>query len=424
MADLKIAFQRWEPGQVLEPEHFRANEDAVAGHARLVGELQGLPFYGIGRLAWKEAAFARGTIVISSLIAVFPSGQAVSVLDGHPALSDLDLTRIKGTTITLFLHLLREPATGRYDDDPKLVTRLYPALQLSMEPSAKGARESLPFAVIEVDTLQKTYRLSEDFVPPLLQVGNNPFLAAHLAALEEVLRLIEANFAAQFEDPLFRGDRMAAARRCEVESVRLRTLLLELGDKPPAGLYRHPYVVFDAIRSFYLELCAMREEAPEIFRYTHEDLADCFGCVIDAVKARAVSEPVRSPSLAFERKADDQPFVAKPIPQSLARDHDVYLVVERPEAAVPFSGIKLASPARLDDVIRLSLHGVNFAPIASPPPFRHSFGPYVDFHKIETSGDEWKRAMDARALAYRAWGPQRSVRVALYWRKREGSPRP
>jgi type VI secretion system protein ImpJ len=80
------------------------------------------------------------------------------------------------------------------------------------------------------------------------------------------------------------------------------------------------------------------------------------------------------------------------------------------------SGIKLASPGKLDDVVSLSLPGVTFCAIASPPPFRHSFGSDVDFYKISNSGDDWKRAVDAGSLCYRWTGKQRNLRVALYWR--------
>jgi predicted component of type VI protein secretion system len=83
---------------------------------------------------------------------------------------------------------------------------------------------------------------------------------------------------------------------------------------------------------------------------------------------------------------------------------------------VTLTGIKLATSGRIDDVVRLSLPGVTFRAIASPPPFRHSFGPDVDFYKISNSGDEWKRVVDAQSLCYRWTGKQRNLRVALYWR--------
>jgi type VI secretion system protein ImpJ len=417
MADRKLAFQRWEPGQVLEPQHFRADEDAVVAHARLLGELRGLPLYGMGRVAWSDTAFRLGSVSVSALTAIFPSGVVVDV-PGNATIADLDLKTIKGATITLYLHLVKKQTESHYDDDDKVVTRVYHQLQLSTEPTLNDARDVLPFAVVVVDPLSKSHALGRDSSPPLLQIGNNPFLRPQLTELKELLVEIERIINAELEDPMFRGERLASARGCETASVRLRTTLEEHLDTTPSGIHRHPYLLFDAIRSFYLELTALREAAPQIRRYTHDDLAGCFNRLIDGIRALAGSEPIKSPRLIFQREADDQPFVARPFPAEVRKADEAYLVVQLGEDGKKgkLSGIKLASPRKIVDVERLSLPGITFHSIASPPPFRHSFGADVEFYRITNSGDEWKRAVDEGALCYRGTAAQRHLRVALYWR--------
>ena len=90
MGDLELGFQRWERGQVLLPEHFRAEEEAIVAHAVLAARLRGLPFYGVGKLAWSEAILAKGVIAVSDIDVVFPSGR-VMVVPSNAGITNLNL---------------------------------------------------------------------------------------------------------------------------------------------------------------------------------------------------------------------------------------------------------------------------------------------------------------------------------------------
>ena len=421
MAPQKLAFQRWVQGQILEPEHFRADEEATVALACLAGELHGLPFYGVGRLAWDEAALAKGSLAISALTVVLPGGMILDV-PGNAAVSDLDLGKLEAKWATVYLHLLHEteamPREGAYEGDPPAVTRTRHKLRLSLDDALDGARLVTPLAQIVCDKLGGPFRRSPAYAPPLLRAFGHPFLRERIDMLSETLAELRRTFAEQFADPLFRGERMASARHCEAVAVRLQALLAER----TRGISPHPHVLFDAMRALWLELVALHEASPDdVPLYDHDAPAPCFEDLVDRIRALARGEPVRSPSLGFDREADDQPFVAKPFPPALAKAAEVYFVVEREPERTPLGALKLASPGRLDLVIRQSLPGVTLE-LVPVPSFRHAFGPMVDFYRLGIGADEWRRAVDARALAYRASAPLAKARTALYWRSHEAQP--
>jgi type VI secretion system protein ImpJ len=418
MSGLKLAFQRWERGQVLLPEHFRAQEDAIAAHSLLVTRLRGLPSYGIGQLVWSPRDLERGKLVISELTVVFPGGRLVDV-PGNAGVTNLDVTKLTppARELTLYLHLMRAPGetqrTAPYDDDAPEVTRVLSRLRLSTESGMDDALDVLPICVLQLDKPGGTWRVSEGYVPPLLQVGNNPFLRGRLDEARRISTTVEEHLEAQLEDPLFRGERMVAARRCQVGAARLRMLLEEYEE----SIHVHPYVVFDALRAYDFELAALYEAPPEAVRYEHDDLAGCFDRVLRQLREKSGGEAVSSPSLVFGHDADDRPHVARPFADELVHASEVFLVADRVDAdRASFDGVKLATPGHLDDVIRRSLPGVPLKPVPSPPPFRHTFGPQVDFYRLDTRCDEWRRAVDARALAYRATPSLKRVWTALFWR--------
>jgi type VI secretion system protein ImpJ len=420
MSPQKLAYQRWVQGQILEPEHFRAGEEATAALACLVGELRGLPFHGVARLAWSEAALAKGCLSISALTVVLADGTLLDV-PGNAAVSDLDLTKLEARKATVYLHLLLEPEamprTGAYEGDPSVLKRSRFKLRLSLDKALDGARLVFPLVTIVCEKLGGPFRRSPDFAPPLISAFGHPFLREKLDALREILFELRTSFADQFSDPLFRGERLASARFCEAAAVRIEIMIAE----SEHGIMPHPHALFDAMRALWIDLLALHEQAiGDAPLYDHEHPAACFGDLVERLRALAGGEPVRSPNLGFSREADDHPFVARTFSKALARATEVYFVVERTPDRVPLGAIKLASPGRIDLVIRQSLPGVTVE-LVPVPPFRHAFGPMVDFYRLDTSTDEWKRAVDARALAYRASTALAKARTTLYWRSLEAS---
>ncbi|WP_437509743.1 type VI secretion system baseplate subunit TssK [Sorangium sp. So ce1099] len=433
MGDLKIAFQRWSRGQVLEQEHFLAEEEAIVAHARLAAELQGLPFHGIGRLSWdREALRKHGKLRVTGLSAV-TSGGVFLDLPGNATISDFDLVEAGSTSATLHLHLLRgteaAPRSRPYDDDPADVIRSRYRLRLSLSAELDDTWESIPLGRFDQERLGGDWRLSRKLVPPLLQLGNNPYLDAWFDDLIVLLTRIEGDLEAQLRPPLHGGEPAASVRRCQCESARVCAIVRE--HREDGGVvHRHPYLMFDAVRAFYYQLASLYEARPELdVLYRHHDIAGCFERLLGLIRARAAGEEVRSPSLPFVPAGENVFMTSGGFSEELLAAREVYFVVQQGKQGkevvdvdtlklAKVDTLKLAEPGKLSEVNAHSLPGVTFKKIESPPPFRHTFGAQVDFYRIDTSSAAWRRVVASKdpALAYRADGPLSKRETALFWR--------
>ncbi|WP_438011807.1 type VI secretion system baseplate subunit TssK [Sorangium sp. So ce321] len=419
MRDVKLALNRWFNGQILQPAHFQAQEEALLGNLSLSSRLPGLPLYGIGELDWDEEGLAKGRVSVRRLTVVFDSGEVFAV-PGNATIGTVDIDVKKmGEQATLYLHVLNdvEHVTGAdlYARDAPDVERVVHKLALSTSSSVDDARQPLQLAVLR--RRMGSLYLSGDYVPPLLQVGKSPFLRALLEEQVDLLKNFEADRRAELRDAALRGEGRASARRCQLAAYRLRTLLADHARE----IHLHPYHLLEALRAFYLELCLFQDVEPADLdpeTYDHDDLAGCFNRLGDRIAERLHRRPVLSPELVpFQQKEGERLFVAAPLPDALKRAAEVYLLVERPDAytKAPLRGLKLASPSRLDFVHKRALRGVELTPVQHPP--SHAFGSNVDFHVIRRD-DEWEQALRDGALAYYGSSPFEAISLSLGWRAR------
>ncbi|MGK3983866.1 type VI secretion system baseplate subunit TssK [Sorangium sp. So ce136] len=409
MRDVKLALNRWYNGQILQPAHFQAQEEALLGNLSLSSRLPGLPLYGIGELDWDEKGLAKGMVSVRRLTVVFDSGEVFAV-PGNATIETFKIDVEKmGEQATLYLHVLN-------DVEPD-VERVVHKLALSTSSSVDDARQPLQLQLAVLRRRMGSLYLSGDYVPPLLQVGKSPFLRALLKEQVDLLKNFEADRRAELRDAALRGEGRASARRCQLAAYRLRTLLADHARE----IHLHPYHLLEALRAFYLELCLFQDVEPADLdpkTYHHHDLAGCFNRLRDRIAELLHRRPVLSPELVpFQQKEGERLFVAAPLPDALKRAAEVYLLVERRDAytKAPLRGLKLASPSRLDFVHKRALRGVELTPVQHPP--SHAFGPNVDFHVIRRD-DEWEQALRDGALAYYGSSPFEAISLSLGWRAR------
>src|SRR5262245_50254579 len=222
----KLARIRWQVGQTILPEHFRAQDEAFSAEVQLHAGLSGLPQVGIASLRWSEVMLGEGILSISSMTAVMPGGIPVDV-PGNAVLPPLSLEATGRAEVTVHLHLM-EDARGAegvplYADEPPNVQRVLRAMQLSSEPSVDHAVSSLELTAFSKD-LKGAWRPSPRRVPQLLQVGPNPFLDELFGQLDTLLEKAHGQLRSLLLDSYQRGSgwpapgapcwRSAASRRC------------------------------------------------------------------------------------------------------------------------------------------------------------------------------------------------------------------
>lgn len=408
MTSAKLALNRWSMGQVLMPAHFLTLQDALLQHIGLRSQLQGMPGYGVARLVWDEVLLGKGAVSVSALTVVFPSGELIDV-PGNAMISNLNLSDQLEDALDVYLHVLRDPDDlgGDFRDDE--VARLVHRVGLSPRRWLDDARQSMKLAELVRD-MDGNWALGA-YVPPLLQMGTSPFLSHLLADYTQTLMHLEIQLASQLADSFLGGDHVARLRRCQAAVYRLRALLADCDGQ----VHLHPYVVFSALRDFYLEACLLQGVDPDSTpaAYDHDDLSSCFGALSQKIFDKLRLSPGRSPRLPFAR--DGHRLIAGPLPEPLLRAREVYLLILRPfDEQVSLDDVKLASPARLELVHRHALTGVPFQKVMAPG-FMHTFGVNADFYLLEL-GDEWAHALREGALCFFARPQLANVSAALTWR--------
>jgi type VI secretion system protein ImpJ len=414
MTASKVARIKWYVGQTLQPEHFMLQEEALLAEARLSDRVRGLPAHGIARLAWNTQLLAQGELVIASMTVVLLGGALIDV-PGNAAVQPLDLRSETSNCVSVYLHLLgqTQDAKGQplYEDDPRGVERVFQSLRLATEPSVAGATASLRLLDLQRN-VGGGWEVSQRYSPPLLQVGTSPFFAGLREELVTLLVNFRREVVLHLSDAYISRDQAAAVRRVVAQSQQFVCLLTDIDQQ----VYPHPYLLFSALRTLYFELCCFFEAEPEseLPAYRHDDPAASFDGLVELLKSRLGHVRSRMRYCSFERVAGS--FLVSPIPKELVDASEIYFLVQRPDIKrkVPTDSIKLASPKRLPPVHRLALRGVAFEAL-SQLPFPHSFGPEIDFYRIDLN-EEWSQVLNESAIGFYAQPEHEKVKFSLFWR--------
>jgi len=416
MQHYKLARVRWQVGQTILPEHFRAQDEAFSYEARLHAELFGLPQVGIASLLWSEAMLAEGSLSISRLTAVLPGGFLVDV-PGNATLPSFSLEATGRAEATVFLHLLEDTRGTEgiplYADEPPNVQRVLRRLQLSSEQSVDRALSSMELVTFSKD-LRGAWRPSARKAPPLLLVGPNPFLDGLLSELDSLLDKAHGQLRTLLLDSYQRSERLASARRTLLEVRRLQAVRADMRN----GISPHPYSFFDALRRLYFEVCCYLELEPaeQMPTYLHGDPGPGLWGWMELLNRAFRPEDTRLTYKPFDSR--DGQFVLSPLPTLEAgMQSELYLLVRSEDPSQPPSmeGVKVASPSRLPTVRRLALRGIPLQHVPHPA-FPHAFGPEISWYKLSL-GEEWQYALRDNGMAFYATPALQGTQIFLFWRR-------
>ncbi|MEO7329537.1 MAG: type VI secretion system baseplate subunit TssK [Minicystis sp.] len=412
-----LARVRWRTGEVLQPAHFRLLERSLAAEAALRITVLGLPSYGVAQLKWSAPELESGQLIISDFLVVFQSGRVVASANAGQYRA-LDLGEAKSAKVDVSLYVkdldAEEPAEAKIAlRSAEEIPRVRLALRLSTDDTLQGYPDHLRLARFE-KTIGGKWRLSDDFVPPLLQIGTNPFFKARLADLRESLTGFDNSLRAQLRDPTLRGEKFDYVKRARIAGLRLQGLVDDLR----AEIAPHPYTLFAALRTLWLDLCLFTGSSPDeaIPQYEHEKLAQVLPPLFDRIAVflkPAVGAGERA--MVTFRKTVDGHFLASDIGDETLHASTIYLLIQNPRAqrSAPLDRVRLASASRLPHVHGRRLLGVPFERIDAPDLARR-FGAYVDFYRL-TITDEWRHVLEERSLAFQALPELAGVEAALYW---------
>jgi type VI secretion system protein ImpJ len=411
-----LALHRWRRGQILTPEHFKLQEQALLGHIALRSSIHGLPAYGISNLRFRAGSLEAGSPVVESLGWVLRDGRLVSLPGNVRRIASEPLAGRDPSLLCLHLiELDGDVAEAR--EASAIEPSLYDLLLSARHAAATGepVSETLPLCSVENQGGAWTARA---FAPPLLQVGTSPFLREALArialAVQASLVTLERRIAPRY----VRGEALGDLLREKLAGERVLALLDDCGvsgagegGDEAARPRLHPYLLFDALRAYCLELGLPPERPPlgEPLRYDHERLGPLFERIADYVVECTRVEPAGAHGLRFERRGPL--YVVENLPIAELGSVELILSLRGEATEAP----KLASPRRLEIVSVNALSGIGLTPVG-PPALLRSVAPGQRFYRIERNG-EWRFAAEERALAFRRV-PGVALDAELLWSNR------
>ncbi len=412
MADHKLARIHWRMGQTLLPDHLIAQENALLNDTAQRFSLIGVPFYGVGRLVWNPSLLGVGVLSLQRLAVIFPDGLFISV-PGNAEVPSFNLNLVGKTHFNVYLHLLDEMVTvADGDEEEETIERTLHRLELSSEKRASAAVQSVKIARFEKDPTG-IYNLSEWTIPPLLRIGSSPFLGDSIHALSEMLDQFHLKLSRTIADSFLSGESLSSAKSCLKALFKLKGFVANLS----RHIRPHPYLLYEALREFYLELCFYQNAHPEhgAIPYAHDDPGKCLKPLFESIESMIQEIRGKAPYLSFERR--NGLFQLASLPKDLRGAREIYLLIQKGRVHDRFAAerLKLASVSRLPAVHQHALHGVPLIKIERPP-FQHPFGPEVEFFRL-SEGEEWDHVLKDGSVAFyehESFGEDLSA--FLYWR--------
>ncbi|MEW5804191.1 MAG: type VI secretion system baseplate subunit TssK [bacterium] len=410
----KLARVRWEMGQTLLPEHFRAQEEALITDTTLRFRTRGLPGYGIAELKWNDTLLREGILMAHSMTVILPSGLMLNV-PGNAGVSSFNLNVPGMVSLPVYLHVVNplsqdnggdgQNATG---EDP--IVRVVYQLILSSDQAYPGALETMKIAEFIKDP-QGVWQQSGSFIPPLLQAGTSPYLRSEFAELTHLLELFHYKLTQEVAASYLSGEGLFSAKQCLKAVYHIERFLANVCGQ----IHIHPYYVYEALKTFYTEVCFFRNTTPQNTAdpYNHDQLAPCFQKILEPLKEQMQLVQARSPYRPFELK-DGMYRIT--FPPELRQAKEIYFLIQKDHVNMKISieDLKLASLSRLSLVHRLALQGIPLKKIDRPP-FQHSFGPEVDFY-LAAYGEEMDYAIRELSVAFYHQDQFKEMNFYFYWR--------
>lgn len=401
----------WQMGQALLPEHFYAQEQSLREEIALRSRMDAAPSWGLGTLEWDTFQLLKGIVSIQEMTLLLQSGTLVDI-PGNTAPAFFNLNSAGAARTPLYVHLQSgfDTVAVRQGPDEEGIERVMQRIELSTAPYSESAAQSFKLAEFEVGA-DGSWSLTAAYLPPMLRLGSSPFFEPYLARMSGAVRMLRQMLTDEIQENHLAAESQTAAKQCLRGLFGFQALLVDLG----AGVNHHPYTLFAALRSLYIDVCILRDLPPsEIDRpYAHEDLGVSFGTLLEKVEEHALVQRQKIPYTEFVRR--DGMLVGE-LGNDMRRAREVFFLVQKPQVSSPvdLARVKLAAESRIQTVYERALRGIPYQRMDNPP-FVHGMAATVDFYAI-TPGQEWDYALrEGKIVLFDA--PQlQGSRLYLYWR--------
>lgn len=411
-----IAPVHWKMGQTLLPEHLIAQEYALTADTYLRHRSSGLPCYGIGRLEWDKYLLAKGNL---SFKAFRLFTHANTLLVDYPGNADivslpLEFSGTSRVEVHYFVLQGQQLSGGgqNYNTNDESITRRLYKIILSLQPTLNEDYKDIcsQHKVIEHGKLAEFvedniggWKLSERFIPPLIQIGVSEFLIGPLKQLNVLLNRYLKETLSLYQKQQLPDIRLFEIKHCINALYESQQFLANHIGYPQqqAELQLHPYFLYEQLQKLHRQLSLLSGEwSPlPLKNYQHSNLHGTFKILFANVISRLRLHSRKSQSFKLHLKDGKYQTL---LPDIATKQDKLYLVIncdQQPsmaDEALPC----ISSHKRISTLFHYSLSGVGLIPVKHKA-LTHYFGESTQCFQLE-EGEELDHIIQESSLAFLA----------------------
>jgi type VI secretion system protein ImpJ len=416
MSTHELAPVQWQMGQTLLPDHLVAQENALTGVACLRYQANGLPGFGVSKLEWDNYLLTNGNLNIESL-RLFTRNKSILVdYPGNADIVSVPLDFADSGRAEVFYFILQEDTDldcgRRFDPNNKSLVRrvfkiilcLLPNLPEEYQPIRQG------HTLIEQGKLAEfaqapsgNWKLSERYIPPLIQIGVSEFLKGPLKQLNVLL----SRYLKEIQN-VYQHQQLPDIRRFEIKhcantlNQSLQYLANHLGRTQTKGeIHLHPYFLYEQLQGLDRELRLLSGEwtSTPLENYQHNDLHGTFKRVFRHIISHLKLHSRNSQSLELQLKDGSYQAV---LPGTLQPNDRLHLIINcdqqpsLPDHQLPC----ISSYSRMPTLFHYSLSGVQFKAVKHSA-LTHYFGENTQCFQL-LQGEELSHIIKDQSVAFLA----------------------
>ncbi|MFT6778227.1 MAG: type VI secretion system protein ImpJ [Paraglaciecola sp.] len=411
-----IAPVHWQMGQALLPDHLIAQENALTANTFLRHQASGLPFYGIGKLEWDKYLLAKGNLNLTSFRVFTHANSLLVDCPGNADIVSLPLELKDTSRVKVYYFILQSPPAMNTEQLPhnisETVARRIFKVILALQPALSEEYETLckHYKVIDQGKLAEFvednnggWKLSERFIPPLVQIGVSEFLLGPLKQLNILLNRYLKETLGLYQKQQLPDIKLFEIKHCINALYESQQFLANhIGyPKQKPELQLHPYFLYEQLQKLHRQLSLLSGEwAPlPLQNYQHSDLHGTFKTLFRNVVSRLKLHSRNSQSFQLHLKDGKYQTV---LPDVASRKDNLYLVIncdQQPSLAdedLPC----MSSHKRISTLFHYSLSGVGLIPVKHKA-LTHYFGQTTQCFRLQ-EGEELDHIIQEASLSFLA----------------------
>lgn len=436
MSTHDIAPVHWQMGQILLPDHLIAQEHALTADTFLRHQSGGLPCYGIGKLAWDKYLLAKGNLSLNSLRLFTHANSLLVDYPGNADIVSLPLEFKDTSRVEVYYFVLQSPTVISTEQLPTpnslpVARRLY-KIALALQSSLGEEYEALcsHYKVIDQGKLAEfvednngSWKLSERFIPPLVQIGVSEFLLGPLKQLNILLNRYLKETLSLYQKQQLPDIRLFEIKHCVNALYESQQFLANhIGyPKQKAELQLHPYYLYEQLQKLHRQLNLLSGEWTPlpVQNYQHSDLHGTFKILFRNVVSRLKLHSRNSQS--FQLHLKDGKYQTM-LPDAASKQDNLYLVIncdQQPslaDEALPCMG----SHKRISTLFHYSLSGVGLIPVKHKA-LTHYFGETTQCFQLK-EGEELNHIIQDASLTFLAQPEFADYTFFLFYQPQTSSP--